>query len=118
MSLQEQMIVANIRNWLTDLAIGAKASATKVRFASCEESEAFKYEAGTYEDFIRDNVPTVLVHNLKELAEAADLEIQHRKLKKGDYYYGSFVSEDFFVFNDVKFSDMTLKNGVWKNERK
>lgn len=112
MSLQEQMIAANIRNWLADLAIGAKASATKVRFAPCEELEAFKYEAGTYEDGIRDNVPTVLVHNLKKLAEATDLEIQHRKLKKGDYYYGSFVSEDFFVFNGVKFSDMTLRKGV------
>lgn len=114
MSLQEQMIAANIRNWLADLAIGAKASATKVRFAPCEESEAFKYEASAYEDFIRDNIPTVFVHNLKKLAEAADLEIQHRKLKKGDYYYDSFVSEDFFVFNGVKFSDMTLKKEIWK----
>lgn len=112
MSLQEQMIAANIRNWLADLAIGAKASATKVRFASCEESEAFRYEAGTYDDFIRDDISTVFVHNLKKLADAADLEIQHRKLKKGDYYYNSFVSEDFLVFNGVKFSDMTLRKGV------
>lgn len=109
MSLQQQMIAANVRNWLMDLATGAKAMSTTMLCAPCEKGEEWRYEASTYSDIIVDGLPTVHVHNIKLVAEAAELELQHRTFKKGDYYYRSFEGEDFVVFNGVRFSDMALK---------
>lgn len=109
MSLQQQMIAANVRNWLVDLATGAKAMSTTMLCAPCEKSYEWKYEASTYSDVVIDGLPTVHVHNIKLVAEVAELELQHRTFKKGDYYYQSFAGEDFVVFNGVRFSDMALK---------
>ena len=109
MSLQQQMIAANVRNWLVDLATGAKAMGVSILCAPCEKDEEWRYEAGTYSDIIVDGLPTVHVHNIKLVAEAAELELQHRTFKKGDYYYRSFAGEDFVVFNGVRFSDMILR---------
>lgn len=117
MTLQEQMIAANVRNWLADLAIGAKAMNTTILCAPCEEYEAFKYETSTYEDVIRDDVITVFIHNVKAVAKAADLELHYRTFKEGDYYFKSFTGEYFVLFNDVKFSDMTMRREV-EDERK
>lgn len=118
MTLQEQMIAANVRNWLSDLAIGAKATATTIRFAVCKEEEAYVHEASVYDDGIRDDIPTVHVHRLKELAKAAELDVQYRTFTKDDYYYEPFSGEYFLVFNGVKFSDMRLRKGYKYNEGK
>lgn len=109
MTLQEQMIAANVRNWLTDLAIGAKATATSVRFAVCKEEDAYAHEASVYDDGIRDGIPTVHVHRLKELAKVAELDVQYKRFTKDDYYYKSFNGEYFVIFNGVRFSDMRLR---------
>lgn len=116
MSLQQQMIAANVRNWLMDLATGAKAMSAKVLCAPCEKNEEWRYEVSTYSDIVVDGIPTVHVHGIKLIAEVAELDLQHRTFKKGDYYYRSFAGEDFVVFNGVKFSDMILKEK--KDERK
>ena len=111
MTLQQQMIAANIRNWLSDLAIGAKAMHTKILCAPCDKLDEYKYEARCwdYDDYFVDGILTVQVHNIKTLAEAAELYVQHRDFKSSDNYYRSFSGEDFVVFNDVKFSNMILR---------
>lgn len=111
MSLQQQMIAANIRNWLADLAIGAKAMNTTILCAPCDDANAYKYEAHTYDTVLRDGIVTMYIHNIKVVADVAELDLQHRKFKKDDFYYDSFVSEDFFVFNGVKFSGLNIRNG-------
>lgn len=118
MTLQEQMIAANVRNWLSDLAVGAKATATTIRFAVCNEENAYEHEASVYDDGIRDDISTVHVHRLKELAKAAELDVQYRTFTKDEYYYKSFSGEYFIVFNGVKFSDMRLRKGYKYNEGK
>ena len=72
MSLQEQMIAANIRNWLTDLVIGAKAMSKIMQCRVSDEESAWKYEAKCWQqdDVVVDGVFTVYVFNVKELARA------------------------------------------------
>lgn len=111
MTLQQQMIAANIRNWLSDLATGAKATHTKILCTPCDKLNEYKYEAHCwdYNDCFVDGMLTVYVHKIKVLAEAAELDIQHRDFVPSDKFYSAFSGEDFVVFNDVKFSDMIMR---------
>jgi len=101
-----EMISANVRNWLQDLAIGAKAMSTKMMCGIAEEGYEWRVEAETYEDVMHDGIVTVHVHNIGQIADAAELDLQHRDFTPVDEYYCSFTGEDFFIFNGVKFSDM------------
>lgn len=119
--MTQEQYAADIRNWLAGLAIGAKANTRIVRCADCNEEVAYSYSVSTYDQssMIRDGMITVAVHRIKLVAKVAGFELHHRKLEKGDYYYDSFVSEDYFIFNGVKFADYTLRNPRRKtNERK
>ena len=111
MTLQQQMIAANIRNWLSDVATGVKAMHTKILCAPCDKLHEYKYEASCYDysDYFVDGIFTVYVHNIKTLAEAAELDVQHRDFVPSDKFYSAFSGEDFVVFNDVKFSNMILR---------
>ena len=114
MGATQEMIAANVRNWLQDLAIGAKAVNTKMMCGVAKEGEEWKVEASTYEDSMRDGIITVHVHNIKQVAKAAEFDLQHRDFTPVDYYYTSFIGEDFFIFNGVKFSGMI--NGFFSDE--
>ena len=105
MSLQEQMIAANIRNWLSDLATGAKAMNTVVRCAPSSDDTAWRVEAQTWGNPTVDGIITVYIHNITVVAEAADFELNHRKFKKKDF------GEDFFIFNGVKFANLIGRKG-------
>ena len=106
MSVTQDMISANVRNWLQDLAIGAKAMNKEVMCGVAENGEEWKVKASTYNDVMHDGIITVHIHNIKCVAEAAELDLQHRDFTPVDDYYVSFTGEDFFIFNGVKFSDM------------
>lgn len=106
MGVTNEMIAANVRNWLQDLAIGAKAVNTKMMCGVAKEGEEWKVEASTYEDSMHDGIITVHIHNIERVAEAAELDLQHRDFTPVDEYYSPFTGEDFFIFNGVKFSDM------------
>ena len=114
MSATNEMIAANVRNWLQDLAIGAKAVNTKMMCGVAKEGEEWKVEASTYEDSMRDGIITVHIHNIERVAEVAEFDLQHRDFTPVDYYYTSFIGEDFFIFNGVKFSGMI--NGFFSDE--
>ena len=106
MGATNEMISANVRNWLQDLAIGAKAVNTKMMCGVAEEGYEWRFQAETYENVFHDGIITVHVHNIGRVAEAAEFDLQHRDFTPVDEYYRSFTGEDFFIFNGVKFSDM------------
>lgn len=108
MGATNEMISANVRNWLQDLAIGAKAVNTKMMCGVAEEGYECRFQAETYEDVFHDGIITVHVHNIERVAEAAEFDLQHRDFTPADDYYTSFTGEDFFIFNGVKFSDMII----------
>lgn len=116
--MTKEQYAADIRNWLADLAIGAKANAQTMLCADCKEEDAYRYTASTYDHscVIKDDIITVAIHRIEEVTKVAGFELQHRKLEKGDYFYNCFVSEDYFMFNGVKFVDYTIKEKI--NERK
>ena len=114
MGVTNEMISANVRNWLQDLAIGAKAMNKEVMCGVAENGEEWKVKASTYDDVMHDGIITVHIHNIKCVAEAAELDLQHRDFTPVDDYYVSFTGEDFFIFNGVKFSDMI--NGDFSDE--
>lgn len=111
MTLQQQMIAANIRNWLSDLATGVKAMHTKILCAPCDKLSEYRYEVSCYDynDCFVDGMLTVYIHEINVLAEAAELDIQHRDFVSDDKFYRAFSGEDFIVFNDVKFSQLILR---------
>lgn len=114
MGVTNEMISANVRNWLQDLAIGAKAMNKEVMCGVAENGEEWKVKASTYDDVMHDGIITVHIHNIKCVAEAAELDLQHRDFTPVDDYYVSFTGEDFFIFNGVKFSGMI--NGDFSDE--
>lgn len=106
MGVTNEMISANVRNWLQDLAIGAKAMNREILCGVAENGEEWKVKAFTYDDVMHDGIITVHIHNIERVAEAAELDLQHRDFTPVDEYYAPFTGEDFFIFNGVKFSDM------------
>lgn len=109
MGMMNEMISANIRNWLQNLAIGAKAQNKRMVCGAVEhECDLWKVTAQVYEDVMHDGIITVHLHNIKLVAEAAELDIMHRDFTPIDDYYFSFTGEDFFIFNGVKFSGLIL----------
>lgn len=114
MGVTNEMISANVRNWLQDLAIGAKAMNKEMLCGVAENGEEWKVKASTYNDVMHDGIITVHIHNIERVAEAAELDLQHRDFTPVDDYYASFTGEDFFIFNGVKFSDMI--NGHFSDE--
>ena len=104
MNINEKMIAANIRNWLANMAIGAKAMSQEM---ICSEKEPdWKYTARCFDNMIRDDNIYVNLHNVKAVAKAADLELKHRDFVPNDFYFSHFTGEDFIVFNGVIFSDL------------
>lgn len=106
MGVTNEMIAANVRNWLQDLAIGAKAMNKEMLCGVAEPDKEWQVIASTYDDVMHDGIITVHIHNIERVAEAAELDLQHRDFTPVDEYYSSFTGEDFFIFNGVKFSDM------------
>ena len=98
--MDNEMFAADVRNWFADLAIGAKATLKTIQWGD----NPWEYSR-TFNNATRDGVPTVNVHNLEELAERAGFELLHRDFVVGDYYYTCFRSENFVMFNGVKFAD-------------
>lgn len=102
MNLNEQMMQVNLLNWLGDLATGAKAGAKQMPY----DLETKWKVSSTYNDYVYDDGITVHLHQAKEVGELLGLEVIHHEFVLGERYYdSSFKSEDYFIFNGVKFSD-------------
>lgn len=114
--MKNEMIAADIRNWLMDMATGAKAMTKHMKCADVESGDEWKVTSYPYHDVIVDSVITVLLHDIESVADGAGLQLYHRDFVEGDNYFNAFSGEDFVMFNGVKFSDLILRKE--KNERK
>lgn len=97
-----EMFAVDVGKWFADLAVGAKAQTRALVWG-----ERSWQRATTYDNPVRDAISTVYIHHLKDLAEQAGFDVQHRDFVLGDYYYLCFRGEDFVIFNGVKFADFT-----------
>lgn len=121
MSIQNEMISANIRNWLADIATGAKAMKIHMQYKPCILGDEWRVSSHCY---AADDVTEsgIAVYNLRELCEAANLDVTFVTVKKlnknkkciySDNVAGAYVCE----FNGVRFFDLVLKEDK-RHERK
>lgn len=117
MGLTEVMISANVRNWLNDLAIGAKAASIEMMCGVAEKGREFEVKSRTYDqsEVFYDGFITVHIHNIEKVAEAAELDLTVRKLTEKDRYHNVFEFEKFFIFNGVKFNCFNYENEKWED---
>lgn len=122
MGMTQEMIKQNVYNWLDAIVTGANAMSAEVLCADVPEEVQYAYTASAWNKPVVDGLITVYIHRIKAVAMAAELDLQHRDFVEGDYYYGLFSGEDFFVYGNVRFSNMILSEeklyGKEKDERK
>lgn len=118
MGATQEMIKQNVLNWLDALVIGAKAMNTEVVCGVVDDArDLWRVTVSTYDQPKYDGLITIHVHDVKLIAKAAELDLQHRDFTPMDNYYRSFTGEDFFVYNGVRFADMIL-GGFSNDEEK
>lgn len=108
MNLTDVMISANVRNWLRDLAIGAKAEATPIM---CGVGERWLYEASVFSGDMIENRGQieVSIHNAEAVAKAAELDLITYIYTEDDWedrWYTVWRGIKYFMFNGVRFYDV------------
>lgn len=107
--MTNEMYAANVKNWLTDLATGAKAAQRRVQFADAKKGWEFKVTSSCF-DMMKDGVA---IHNLTKLAEAIGEPVyfcpfSEREASLKENYAGY----DYFNMFGVRFYDYRRKEEV------
>ena len=104
MGVTQEMIKQNVFDWLDALIVGAKAMSKSIQCGT----DSWRDEVSIYcgDEYTTDRMPTLHVHNVKRVAEVIGFDLQHQDFTPANEYYAYFTGEDFFIYNDVKFSDM------------
>lgn len=112
MSVTNEMIKQNVFDWLDALIAGAKAINSPIQCGT----DGWRSEASVYggDNFSVDGMLTIHIHSIDNVAKAVEIDLQHQDFTPANEYYAYFAGEDFFIYNDVKFSDMI--NGHFSDE--
>ena len=109
--MTKEMYAANVKNWLMDLATGAKAMQKVMQFAPAEKGLEWKVTTSCYDQF-EDGIP---VHNLKNLAEVIDVSIKYNAFTSDQYLYGKYPGYYYIELFGTRFYDLTEEE---EDERK
>lgn len=101
--MTKEMYAANVRNWLMDLATGAKAAQKAMQFANEEKNREWRVTASCY-DRLEDGVA---IHNLKNLADAIEVPVMFEPFKPGEYLYENtrYLGYNYIELFGVRFYD-------------
>ena len=105
------MYAANVKNWLMDLATGAKAAQRIVQFADAEyDSSDWRVQARC---FCRDDIARygIAIHNLKDMAKSIDVSVNFRTFEPDDYLYEKYPGYYYIDMFGVRFYDYADKEG-------
>lgn len=105
MGVTNEMIKQNVFDWLDVLIAGAKAMSTPIQCGTNGWRDKAEVYSGD-SDYITDGIITINIHNVKRVAEVIGFDLQHQDFTPANEYYAYFAGEYFFIYNDVKFSDM------------
>ena len=103
--MTKEMYAANVKNWLMDLATGAKAAQKSIQYGAAEPHNIWKVTTRCYDTF--DN--GVAIHNLRELAECIDVPVKFSTFEDEDsycakvykgYYYIELFGVRFYDYGD------------------
>lgn len=104
--MTKEMYAANVKNWLMDLATGAKAAHRKVQFDNVDHSwEKYMVTASCFDDF-KDGVA---IHNLKKLAEAIGEPVYFEAFKPNDYLFNHYAGYTYIKMFGVRFYDFEYR---------
>lgn len=99
--MTKEMYAAQVKNWLMDLATGAKAAKKAVQFASDDENMSWRVTATCYDKYEEG----VAVHKLKALAEAIEVPVMFEAFKPEHYCYGKYAGFNYIELFGVRFYD-------------
>ena len=104
MGATQEMIKQNVFDWLDVLIAGAKAMNSSIQCGT----DGWRSEASVYggDNFSVDGMLTIHIHSIENVAKVVEIDLQHQDFTPANEYYAYFAGEDFFIYNDVKFSDM------------
>lgn len=109
MSMTHEMIKQNVMDWLDALVIGANAVTQTVQCGIYDDEDAWAGEAFCFEknSFLDDDGSLcVLIHRIKNVAQAVEFDLHHRVFTPADSHYPYFTGEYFFIYNGVKFANV------------
>ena len=99
------MYAANVKNWLMDLATGAKAAQRKVQFADAKVNQEWRVTASCF-DTCDDGVA---IHGIKDLAEAIDVPVSFNTFAPDNYLFGKYPGYYYIDMFGVRFYDFADK---------
>ena len=104
MGVTNEMIKQNVFDWLDVLIAGVKAMNSSIQCGT----DGWRSEASVYggDNFSVDGMLTIHIHRIENVAKAVEIDLQHQDFTPANEYYAYFTGEYFFIYNDVKFSDM------------
>lgn len=106
--MTKEMYAANVKNWLMDLATGAKAARKAMQFADEKPECTWKVTARCF-DQLEDGVS---IHNLKAMATAIDEPVHFSEFAPDEYLYGKYPGYWYFEMFGVKFYDFVGKEEI------
>lgn len=111
MNIQEEMIAANVMNWLSDLAVGVRAAEKAMQFATCDEGEEWRVTSTCYDRY-EDGIA---IHNLEALAKTIGVPISYEYFPEEEK--PAIAGRKYFKLFGVTFYDIFLREKV-KHEGK
>ena len=111
MNIQEEMIAANVMNWLSDLAVGARAAEKAMQFAPCDEGDEWRVTSTCYDRY-EDGIA---IHNLEALAKTIGVPISYKYFPEEEEH--TIAGHKYFKLFGVTFYDIILREDM-KHERK
>lgn len=101
MNTQKEMYAAKVKNWLMDLATGAKAAQKKMQFAPAELGSEWRVTTSCYNQ-MEDGVA---VHDIKHLAEVIDVPVKFGTFTEDEYHNDRYVGYYYIELFGVRFWD-------------
>jgi len=100
--MTREQYVKDVKNWLMELAIGARAAMRSVQFAPEETSDTrWKVTADSYNKLEKG----VGVHKIKDVAEVIGEPIKFKEFDPDDYLYGKYDGYWCLELYGVEFYD-------------
>ena len=104
--MTKEMYVANVKNWLMDLATGVKAARKSVQFAPAERlGSEWRVTTSCYDKY-EDGCA---IHDLKPLAEALDIPLQFHKFEKRECISDKYAGYWYIDLFEARFYDLCRK---------
>ena len=101
--MMDELYAAQAKNWLMDLATGAKAAQKSIQFApSTDDKYMFDVTASAYNNFEQG----VAIHRLKDLAKALQIQTKFKEFNDRDHYSSEYIGRIYFEMFGVIFYDL------------